>query len=181
MKIIHVKCFRKKIVTVVTIYIFVYKMLNIISIVLGILIGMLIFLLISWIMYNGRMVFYSGCVETSRICLNEDYYNNPVNVNLTPNSYWVENGIAYYRRQRRENNCIAGADQVVEVIHPLVCQFSNNNVTKVGVRIADGRRYAVDGSLVETTVNCQPVNSIYSTGVPISLNADTIQLLQSNV
>jgi hypothetical protein len=164
---------------------------------IGILVGIVITVIIVWILYATRVLFFSNCPSAQRQCVASDYFNDPAvalsngfNVNEIlfledvipppPPGSNLSTVRMVYKRPVRTSNCTPGTDQIVPITQPQFCQFQNESGGKyTGQNFSFGsKHYAIEGSatsaVVNTTLNCNvssftgfPSGIVIESGTPI--------------
>lgn len=146
-------------------------MLELLSILLGVLIGMLIMLILVWITYSSRAVFFSRCAVNAKKCLSSDYIDPDQAIAAGKDinsSLFVGDGKLYYRRLLANSGCHPDIDQTVHIHYPKVCSFSSSSGTQQGVLTATGVYRLTNGTTIQSLPNCLPITPGY-TGTPLPL------------
>lgn len=115
-------------------------MWDLLSFFLGLFVGMLIITLLGWFAYLNKSALFAYCATSPPTCASNDYYSDPgqaVTVTGNPHLY-VKNGILYYVRLVKNNNCVPNEYQVIPIHYPEYCQFTINGNTVEGKQVSHG-------------------------------------------
>ena len=149
-------------------------MWDLLSFFLGLFTGMLIITLIAWLAYANQVAIFAYCSATTPTCKSNNYYSDPgqsVTITNNPNLY-VKDGILYYIRLVKDNNCIPDNYQIIPINYPQYCSFTLNGETVVGKQIQYGTGYYTitnsnnESIDINTGMNCTSLNNTF-TGVPL--------------
>lgn len=154
-----------------------------VSMVIGLLLGAIITLLLIWVAYYTRTFLFTYCATQSRPCGGGDYYNDPgdglannPNVSVPEILFINENDQMFYKRIRKNTDCVAESNQTVYMKYPQYCEFSTTaGATGVWKETAFGSNmYSPEGEdtpdapTVSTDGDCQPSpGTVVTTGKPL--------------
>lgn len=149
------------------------------SFAIGLILGLIIMLILCWISYFTRTGAFTYCAAQTRVCVADDYYNNPGEAisqeGVSPNDIlYITDGRMYYKRVPKTSSCTPEGNQVVRIAYPQYCEFSNANVSGVTGRdrYFNANHYDLisdrpDGPIT-TNENCIPKpGQVYTNGTPI--------------
>lgn len=149
-----------------------------VSFIIGLLLGMIMMLVLVWIAYYTRSFLFTYCPTQARACGGLDYYNNPGNAiangaSINDILFLNDQNELFYKRVPKTTNCVPQSNQTIQILYPQYCQFSDNaglsgtyKSSSFGSNIyrpANG----FPGPTITTNGNCEPIQGIYSEGVPL--------------
>lgn len=122
----------------------------------GLVLGMIILLIIVWVSYSSRVVFFSNCSRSQPYCVDKDYLNDPgmaiAKGYSTKELFHVSPDNHLYYRRPRVANCHHHLDQQVQITHPQYCEVSGREYR---VLTPGGDSYIADnGEVVFLGKNC---------------------------
>ena len=141
----------------------------------GFVMGMIITILLFWLLYDTRSFVFANCPVNQKQCSSADYYNDPgdaiANGYSASDILTIVDGVMYYTRVPKNDDCTPGPNQTVQITNPQYCLFTpttgGNSVVGKSVSF-NNYNYLLEGtsSSLTTNGNCIPQGSSY-TGEPI--------------
>lgn len=137
-------------------------------------------LILVWIAYFTRSFIFTYCPTQARRCGGSDYYNNPGDalanypkLNVSEILFLNDEDKMFYRRVPKNTDCVPEGNQIVTILYPQYCSFSNTGgVSGTWRETAFNSNiyvpYGFSGPTISTDGNCEPsAGQPVENGVPL--------------
>jgi hypothetical protein len=140
---------------------------------IGLLAGFIIIVVLVWIAYGTRILFFSRCAGHDPYCAGADYFNDPGQAiaggaNQDDILFLNDNGQMFYKRVPQHTGCHPDIGQIVPIVHPQYCNFTDGVARYTGRSSSfNSPHYTINTNggkvVVETDANCAPIDTDPST------------------